>query len=317
MKAIVRDSYGGPEALTLREAERPSIEAQEVLVRVHASSVSIGDWFALTGTPTLYRLVAGIRNPKAKILGRDMAGVVEAVGPGSTEFQPGDEVYGELDFGAHAEYVAAPADKITHKPSNLGFEEAAAVPIAGGAALQGLRDAGHIKAGHRVLINGASGAVGTFAVQIAKALGAQVTGVCSTAHIDMVRSIGADRVIDYTTTDFTTADERYDLIFDLAASHSIAEYRRVLTPTGTYVASASKLRLLLRAALSAPFSGGQVAVFSARESKADLEVLRELIEAGQVIPVIERRYPLSEAPEAFRQQGIGHARGRKVISIAA
>jgi NADPH:quinone reductase-like Zn-dependent oxidoreductase len=301
----------------MREVAKPEIKAHQVLVRMHASSVSIGDWFWLTGSPRIMRPASGMLKPRDRILGRDVAGVVEAVGADVTDLTPGDEVYGEIGFGTHAEYVAADAAMLARKPSNLTFEQAAAVPLAGVAALQGLRDAGGVQPGGKVLINGASGAVGTFAVQVAKALGAEVTGVASTTGVELVRSIGADHVIDYTQTDFTMESGRYDLIFDLSGNHPIGDCRSVLTPSGVYVASTSNLWTLLRAATLVPFSRGQVVVFAANESKADLDALCELIEAGSVRPVIDRTYPLSDVPLAFRDQGAGHARGRKIISIAA
>lgn len=317
MKAIVRERFGGPEVLELRDIERPSIKAGEVLVRVHASSVSIGDWFWLSGTPRIMRLASGIVRPRDPILGRDVTGVIEAVGSDVTTLHPGDEVYGEVPFGAHAEYVAAAADLLVPKPANLGFAEAAAVPIAGVTALQGLRDKGRIEPGQRVLVNGASGAVGTFAVQLASHFGAHATAVCSADSAELVRSLGADAVIDYRTTDFTAGEDRFDLIFDLAGSQPIGRCRKVLTPTGVYVASTSNLRVLLRAALASPFAGGQVAVFAARESPADLRTLTGLIEQGAIDPVIDRRYELAQTADAFRDQGAGHARGRKVITVVA
>ena len=301
----------------MREVDQPTFRPDEVLVRVHATSVSIGDWFWLTGTPLIMRPVAGIIAPRDPILGRDVAGVVEAIGSGVKDLAPGEEVYGEVPSGAHAEFVAARADLFTRKPLNLSFEEAAAAPLAGVTALQGLRESGGIRAGHHVLINGASGAVGTFAVQIAKAFDAEVTGVASTRNLELVRSIGADHVIDYTTEDYTRGSARWDIVFDLAGSHGIHANRRALVQNGVYVASTSRVSVLLRAALLGPFSRGRVRVFAARESRADLEALRELIEAGHVKPVIDRRYPFEQTPEAFRHQGAGHAQGRKVITISA
>ncbi len=317
MKAIIRDRFGSPDVLELRDVERPTIERDEMLVRVHASTVAIGDWFWLTGTPRIMRMASGIFRPRDPILGRDVAGVVEATGNGVTDFVPGDQVFGEIPNGAHAEYIAAPAELFARKPAELSFEEAAAVPIAGVTALQGLRDSGRIKPGQRVLINGASGAVGTFAVQIAKSYGADVTAVCGTDSADLVRELGADHVIDYRTTDFTAGTERYDLIFDLAGSQPIGRCRKVLTPTGIYVASTSNLSVLLRAVLASLVSGGQVVMHSAKESQADLEFLCGLIEKGAITPVIDRRYELAQVPDAFRDQGAGHARGRKVITVAA
>ena len=317
MKAIVRDRFGDPDVLELRDLERPSVERNEVLVRVHASTVAIGDWFWLTGTPRIMRPASGLLRPRDHILGRDVAGVVEATGDGVTEFAAGDAVFGEIPNGAHAEYVAAPAELFARKPANVSFEEAAAAPIAGVTALQGLRDKGRIKPGQRVLINGASGAVGTFAVQIAKAYGTEVTAVCGADSAELVRSLGADHVIDYRTTDFTADSERYDLIFDLAGSQPVGRCRNVLTPSGIYVASTSNLGVLLRAALASMVARDQVAMHSATESKADLEILRDLIEKGAINPVIDRRYELAQVPDAFRDQGAGHARGRKVITVAA
>jgi NADPH:quinone reductase-like Zn-dependent oxidoreductase len=317
MKVMMRDKFGSADVLRLAEIEPPRISGDEVLVRVHASTVSIGDWFWLTGTPLMMRPASGLLRPRDRVLGRDVAGVVTAVGADVRDMHIGDEVYGEIPFGAHAEYVAAPARLLARKPANLTFEQAAAVPLAGGTALQGLRDAGRLSAGQHVLVNGASGAVGTFAVQIAKAYGAEVTAVCSGPNAELVRSLGADHVIDYAHEDFTRGDARYDLIFDLVGSRPIGACRRVLTPTGVYVASTSKLRVLLRAALMSIVARGRVVVLVARGSKADLDALRELIEAGRVTPVIDGSYSLSQVPEAFRQQGLGHARGRKVITIAA
>jgi NADPH:quinone reductase-like Zn-dependent oxidoreductase len=317
MKAMVRDRFGSADVLRLDDIETPRISSDEALVRVRASSVSIGDWFWLTGTPLLMRPASGLLRPRDRVLGRDVAGVVEAVGADVRDIQVGDEVYGEIPFGAHAEFAAVPARLLARKPANLSFEQAAAVPLAAGTALQGLRDAGRLKAGQHVLVNGASGAVGTFAVQIAKAYGAEVSAVCSARNAELVRSLGADHVIDYTRDDFTQGDTRYDLIFDLVGSRPIGSCRRVLTPSGVYVASMSRLRVLLRAALLSIVARGRVVVHAAHESKADLDTLRELIEAGQVTPVIDGYYSLSQVPTAFDEQGLGHARGRKVISIAA
>lgn len=316
MKAMVRDRFGGPEVLRLREIEAPTPDADQVLVRVHASTVAIGDWFWLTGTPAIMRPASGIFRPRDPVLGRDLAGVVEAVGADVTTLKVGDEVYGEAPGGAHAELVAIGADSLTAKPANLSFEQAAAVPVAGVTALQGLRKGG-LKPGQRVLVNGASGAVGTFVVQIAKAFGAEVTAVCSTGASELVHSIGADHVIDYDSEDFTQGPERYDLIFDLAGSQSVGACRRVLGPNGVYVASTSRLGVLLRASLASMTARGQVVVHAAKESKDDLDELRDLIERGAVTPVIDRTYTLAEVPDAFRDQGAGHSRGRKVITVAA
>lgn len=315
MKAMVRDRFGGPEVLELREIEAPPVGPDEVLVRVHASSVTIGDWFWLTGTPAVMRPASGLFRPRQHVLGRDLAGVVEAVGSRVTAPQVGDEVYGEMDFGAHAELASVPAALLARKPASLTFEQAAAVPIAGVTALQGLRKGG-LTAGRHVLVNGASGAVGTFVVQVAKALGAEVTAVCSADAAELVRAIGADHVVDYGREDFTAGTARYDLIFDLAGSRPIGACRRVLAPNGVYVASTSKLGVLLRAALVSITARGQVVVHAAKESREDLDALRDLIERGLVTPVIDRAYTLEQVPQAYRDQGAGHARGRKVVTIA-
>jgi NADPH:quinone reductase-like Zn-dependent oxidoreductase len=251
------------------------------------------------------------------VLGREVAGVAEAIGPDVTDLRLGEEVYGEIDNGAHAEYVVAPERLLARKPATLTFEEAAAVPIAGVTALQGLRDAGRIRPGHRVLVNGASGAVGTMVVQVAKALGADVTAVCSGRNAGLVRSIGADSVIDYAQADYTAGEQRYDIVFDLVGNHGVEANRRILAPTGVYVASTHRMSTMLRAALTSLWARGRVAVLAQRESKADLDMLRELIEAGHVRPVIDRRYPLDEVARAFREQAVGHAQGRKVIEVTS
>ena len=316
MKAMVRDRFGGPEVLELREIEAPTPGDDEVLVRVRASSVAIGDWFWLTGTPAIMRPASGILRPRDRVLGRDLAGVVEAVGAKVSTLNVGDEVYGEAPGGAHAELVAIRADLLAAKPVNLSFEQAAAIPVAGVTALQGLRKGG-LKPGQRVLVNGASGAVGTFVVQIAKAFGAEVTAVCSAGASELVRGIGANHVIDYANEDFTQGSARYDLIFDLAGSHSVGACRGVLSPNGVYVASTSRLRVLLRASLASMTARGRIVVHAAKESKDDLDELRDLIERGAVTPVIDRTYTLAQVPDAFRDQGAGHARGRKVITVTA
>ncbi len=317
MRAMTRDRYGPPEVLELRTLARPEPGPGEVLVRVRASSVSIGDWLMLTGRPRMLRAAWGLLRPRSRVLGREVAGVVEAIGSEVSEVQPGDEVYGEVDNGAHAEYVVAPERLLARKPATLTFEEAAAVPIAGVTALQGLRDTGRIRPGHRVLVNGASGAVGTMVIQVAKALGADVTAVCSGRNAELVRSLGADSVIDYSQVDYTAGDARYDLIFDLAGNHGLGANRRMLTPQGVYVASTHRMSTMLRAALTSLWARGRVAVLAQRESKADLDTLRELIEAGHVRPVIDRRYPLDEVARAFREQAVGHAQGRKVIEVTS
>jgi 2-desacetyl-2-hydroxyethyl bacteriochlorophyllide A dehydrogenase len=313
MKAMVYTEYGSPEdVLELREVEKPAPTENEVLVRVYASSVSAGDLFLVRGKPFVARLSSGLLRPKYMIPGIDIAGQVEAAGGHAKRFQPGDEVFGDIGacgFGALAEYVAVPEAALVPKPVNLTYEEAATVPQYALVALQGLRDKGQIQPGQRVLINGASGGVGTFAVQIAKAFGAEVTGVCSTRNLDMVRSIGADQVIDYTQEDFTQSEQRYDLILDVVANRSVSDYMRALSPKGRYVAVAFKLGAMFAR------GGGKKAVQLSHEPNVkDLAFMKELIEAGKVVPVIDRRYPLSEAAEAFRYYAEGHPAGKVVIT---
>jgi NADPH:quinone reductase-like Zn-dependent oxidoreductase len=323
MKAIVYERYGSPDVLELREVDKPVVGDDQVLVRVHATSVNPVDWHTLTGTPHMVRLMAGLLKPKSEFLGVDFAGTVEAVGKDVTRFQPGDEVFGARD-GAFADYVCVREDRaVAMKPAAVTFEQAAAVAVAAITALQGLRDKGQIQPGQKVLINGASGGVGTFAVQIAKSFGAEVTGVCSTRNVDTVRSIGADHVIDYTQEDFTRSERRYDLLLDIAGNRSWSDYRRVLDEKATLVvvggpkgnrwigplSQAVKLRLSSLAG-----SRRVVAPFLAKIKKEDLVVLQELLEAGSVTPVIDRQYELSEVPEALRYLGEGHARGKVVIT---
>jgi NADPH:quinone reductase-like Zn-dependent oxidoreductase len=321
MKAIVRDTYGAPEVLKVGEVEKPELTDDRVLVRVHAASVARGDWYSLTG---LYigRAEMGLRKPKSRLVGGDFAGTVEAVGRDVTEFQPGDEVFGARS-GALAEYACARTSAIALKPAHVTFEEASAVPTSAITALQGLRDKGKLQPGQRVLINGASGGVGTFAVQIAKALGAEVTAVCSTRNVDLVRSLGADHVIDYTCEDFTRSAERYDLMFDNAGSRSWSECKRVLAPNARVVLVGGQMggRVLgplghvIKSKLAAMFGSRKAVFFVAKFNSADMQVLRELLEAGKVTPVIDRRYPLSEVADAFRYLGEGHAQGKIVITI--
>jgi NADPH:quinone reductase-like Zn-dependent oxidoreductase len=323
MKAIVRDTYGSPDVLELREIERPVVDDDGVLIRVRAASVNAYDWHALRGHPYLVRMGDGLRRPKSGTSGVDLAGIVEAVGPNVTEFKPGDEVFGERG-GAFAEYVCAKVDSIARKPTNLTFEQAAAVPMAGFTALQGLRDKGRLQAGQRVLINGAAGGVGTFAVQIAKALGAHVTAVCSTRNVAMIRSIGADEVIDYTREDFTKSDQRYDLILDIASTRSLTACRHILKPDGTLVvvgAAKGNGRFIgpmirpVEAAVISRFVSQKLLPFLAHRSKDDLIFLTGLIEAGKITPVIDRSYPLSKTPEAIRYLEAGHAQGKVVITL--
>ncbi len=321
MKAIVRDTYGSADVLKLREVEKPELTDDGVLVRVHAASVNRGDWYTVAGM-YVARPATGLRRPKSRLIGTDFAGTVEAVGRDVTEFRPGDEVFGGR-AGALAEYVCARARSIALKPARLTFEEAAAVPVAALTALQGLRDRGQIQPRQKVLINGASGGVGTFAVQIAKALGAEVTAVCSTRNVDLARSIGADHVVDYTREDFTRSEQLYDVMFDNAGSRSWSECKRVLNRQATVVLVGGQMgnRLLgplghvVRMRLAATLSSRKAVFFIAKVNSADMEVLRELLEAEKVTPVIDRRYELSEVADAFRYVGEGHARGKVVITV--
>jgi NADPH:quinone reductase-like Zn-dependent oxidoreductase len=321
MKAIVYEEYGPPaEVLQLREVEKPTPKADEVLIRVCASSVVYGDLALVRGSPFVARMSSGFLKPKYPIPGIDVAGIVEAVGGNVTQFQPGDEVYGDLyetGFGAYGEFVAAPADALARKPANVTFEQAAAVPQAALVALQALRDAGQIQSGQRVLVNGASGGNGTFAVQIAKSYGADVTGVCSAKNADMVRSLGADHVIDYTEEDFTQGQERYDLIFDNVAKRSASETMHVLSPHGVYLSIPFSASAMLRGMLGLGRGGQRAVQFSHKPSVPDLHLVRELIEAGKVTPVIDRTYRLAEVAEALNYYGQGHARGKVVISVSS
>ena len=325
MKTIVQDEYGSPDVLTLRDIGKPETEDNEVLVHVHAAGVNPGDWAIMSGLPYIARPVYGLRKPKNAVRGTDVAGTVEAVGPGVRRLQPGDEVFGLCSGlgGAFAEYASVSEDALALKPTNLSFEQAAAVPTAGLVALQALRDHGGVRAGQKVLINGASGGIGTFAVQIAKALGAEVTGVCSTRNVDLVRSIGADHVIDYTWEDFTQKDQRYDFILDNVANHSLSDLRRALTPTGTLVPNsggfdnhwfASGGRVISAHVLKR-FVSHRLRPFLVSPKFEDLLVLKEMIEAGKMTPVIDRTYPLSETSQAIGHVGEGHARGKVVITL--
>ena len=323
MKAIVRERYGSPDVLKLRDIDRPVIDDDGVLVRVRAASINAYDWHMMRGSPSLVRLMAGLRRPKSTAMGVDLAGEIEAVGKNVTEFRPGDEVFGQR-VGALAEYVCGTAKSfLVPKPAGLTFEQAAAVPMAASTALQGLRDKGQIKPSQRVLINGASGGVGTFAVQIAKAFGAHVTAVCSTRNVDQARSLGADEVIDYTREDFTRGGRRYDVILDVASSGSLSSRRRVLEPNGTLVGvgaanndgTASIVAGLLETAVLSRFGNQKMPFFLAKNSKEDLLVLKELIEAGKVRPVIDRTYPLNQTAEAIRYLETGHARAKVVITV--
>jgi NADPH:quinone reductase-like Zn-dependent oxidoreductase len=321
MRAIVRNTYGSPDVLELQEIDKPDLADDCVLVRVRAASINPADWYGMTGRPYVGRVPMGLRKPKERVLGIDFAGTVEAVGKDVTGFQGGDEVFGGRT-GALAEYVCV-RNAVAPKPANLTFEEAAAVPVAAITVLQGLRDKGQLQPGQKVLINGASGGVGTFAVQIAKAFGAEVTGVCSTRNVDIARSLGADHVIDYTREDFTRSDRRYDLMLDIAGSRSWSECRRVLNPQATLViVGAPKgnrlmgpLSHIVKVRLASLRSSQKVLFFIAKLDKPDLAVMRELLEAGKVTPVIDRRYELSEVADAFRYLGEGHAQGKIVINV--
>jgi 2-desacetyl-2-hydroxyethyl bacteriochlorophyllide A dehydrogenase len=325
MRAIVYHTYGSADVLKLEEIQKPVPQNDEVLVKVHAASVNAGDWaHLLGGKPFMMRLMGyGLLKPKNTILGSDFAGRVEAVGRNVTQFQPGDEVFGNTasyGFGCFAEYVSIPENALVLKPANISFEEAAAVPQAAVTALQGLRDKGHIQQAQKVLINGAGGGVGMFAVQLAKAFGAEVTAVCSTRNLDRVRSIGADHVIDYTQEDFTRNGQQYDLILAANGYHSIADYRRALSPTGTYVTTGGSDAQMFQTMLLGPWisrTGKQKMGNSAHKpNQKDLIFMKELIEAGKVTPVIDRRFPLRDVAEAIRYLEAGHAQGKVVITVA-
>ena len=322
MKAIVQYKYGPPDVLELQEVDKPVVQDDQVLVRVQAASVNPLDWHFLRGTPLFGRLAMGLLKPRNKILGADIAGRVEAVGRDVTQFQPGDEVFGASErLGAFAEYVCVTENAFALKPTSTTFEEAAAVPVAAVTALQGLRDKGQIQPGQRVLINGASGGVGTFAVQIGKSFGAEVTGVCSTGNLDMVRSIGANQVIDYTQEDFTNNHQRYDLIIDAVGNRSVSDLKRALSPKGTCVIIGfSSLALLFQAMFLGPWmsliGSKKIGLMgTAKPNSADVDFLKELLGAGKLVPVIDRSYPLSEVAEAIRYLEEGHARGKVVITV--
>jgi NADPH:quinone reductase-like Zn-dependent oxidoreductase len=322
MKAIVRDKYGPPDGVDLQEVEKPEVTDDGLLVRVRAASVNRVDWYDVTGTPWIARPMTGLRGPKSRFTGRDFAGTVEAVGKDVTDLRPGDEVFGgKKGGGSFAEYVGVPTD-VARKPVGLTFEEAAAVPVAALTALQGLRDHGQLQPGQKVLVNGASGGVGTFAVQIAKALGAEVTGVCSTRNVEQARSLGADHVIDYTGEDFTRTGRRYDLILDIAGSKSWSQCRRVLSPNAILVIVGAKgsrlmgpLGHIAKVRLGALRGSQRAVFFVANFNGPDLAVLSELLETGKVKPVVEKRYELVEVADALRYMGEGHARGKIVIDV--
>jgi NADPH:quinone reductase-like Zn-dependent oxidoreductase len=341
MKAIVQDKYGPPDVLDFRDVDKPVPADNEVLVRVQAAAVNAYDWHVMRGDPYLARLAMpaffGLAGPKRKVRGRDFAGVVEAVGAGVTRLSPGDEVFGDLGYadGAFAEYAAAPDEQVELKPANLTPEQAAALPLAGNTALMGVRDAAQVRPGQHVLVNGASGGVGTFAVQIAKAYGAEVTAVCSTRNVDLVRSIGADHVVDYTRQDFAAGGDRYDVVFDLVGNRSLADLRRAMTPNGTLVLSGGgssgggnsgagkptgpslvgPMGLLIKAQLVSRFASHRIVQLTEKSSRQNLATLRELVESGKVTPVVDRTYPLSGVPEAIRYVEVEHAQGKVVITV--
>lgn len=324
MRAIVYREYGPPGVLALEDIAAPVAKADEVLVRVLAAAVNPGDWDMMHGTPYILRLATGLRRPRHAVLGLAIAGRVEAVGSNVSKVSPGDEVYAGIGKGGFAEFACVPQDALAPKPSNLSFEEAAAVPISGVTALQALRDIGRVQPGQKVLINGASGGVGTFAVQIAKTFGADVTGVCSTTNVDLVRSIGADHVIDYAQADFTSSEQRYDLIFDNVGNRTLSELRRTLTPKGMLIPNSNKgsgrwiggyLRRALQALVVSPFVSQRLRPFAATDKREDLMVLKELIESAKVSPVVDRTYQLHEVAEALTYYGAGHVHGKVIITM--
>ena len=322
MKAIVQDHYGSAkDVLEVQETDRPTVEVDEVLVRVHAASIHIGDCLVMQGLPKVMRPVFGLRRPKYRIPGTDVAGTVEAVGADVTQLQPGDEVFGWCK-GAFAEYVPVAADALAAKPANLTFEQASTIGVSAFTALQGLRDKLEVQPGQKILITGASGGVGTFAVQIAKSFGAEVTGVCSTRNVDMVRSIGADDVIDYTKEDFTQTEPKYDLILDNVGKRSFSDTRRPLVPDGTLLSSGAPvsgwfggLGHVIKALVLSVFVRQQAAPFVSMPNKEDLATLKELAEAGKITPVIDKTYPLSDGAEAMAHVSEGHAQGKAVIIV--
>ncbi len=316
MKAIVQNAYGSPDVLELKEVEKPVVKDDGILVCVHATAINAGDYFSIKGSPWLVRMSVGFPKPKNYILGWDVAGHIEAAGKNVKRFQPGDEVFGSCSH-AFAEYVSADANQFAMKPANLTFEQAAAVPTAALTALQALRDKGKLQPGQKVLINGASGGVGTFAVQIAKSFGAEVTGVCSTKNMDLVRSLGADHVIDYTQEDFTRSGKLYDLLLDNVANRTFSDLRRVLTPQGRIIPNSGHggMGYVFKAYILSSFMRWQGRPFVTSVNNKDLTILKELIGSGKVTPVIDRTYSLSEIPEAFRYLNKSHARGKVVITV--
>jgi NADPH:quinone reductase-like Zn-dependent oxidoreductase len=322
MKAIVQDIYGPADVLELRDIDVPAVGEDEVLIQVRAAGVDPGVWHLMTGLPYLVRLAFGFRKPKVAVRGRDVSGRVESVGKKVTRFQPGDEVFGICE-GSFAEYASVREDKLVLKPANISFEQAAAIPISALTALQAVRDKGKVQPGQRVLIIGAGGGVGTYAVQVAKAHGAEVTGVCSSSKVELVRSLGADHVVDYTREDFTEGAIRYDVIIDTAGNRPLSGLRRALSPRGTLVIIGGEnggnwvgpINRLLPALLLSPFVGQKLGVFISTEGQEDLQTLKEMVEGGVVTPAVDRTYPLIEAPDAVRYVGEGHSRGKVVVTI--
>jgi NADPH:quinone reductase-like Zn-dependent oxidoreductase len=322
MKAVVYTTYGPPDVLQLQEAQKPTPKDGEVLIKVHAASINASDRFLLKGSPLFLRFTSGLRRPKSTILGADIAGRVEAVGQNVREFRPGDEVFGDISGcgrGGFAEYVCAREDALVSKPSNIAFEAAAAVPMAAVTALQGLRSKGQIQPGQKILVYGASGGVGTFAVQLAKAFGAEVTAVCSTRNVDMARSIGADHIIDYAREDFTKSGRRYDLILAANGHHTLKAYKRALTPNGACIVTGGSMTQIFQALLLGPLvsmaGSNTMGSLASQPNTNDLAFIKGLLEAGKVIPMIDRCFPLSEAAEAFRYLEATPARGKVVITV--
>lgn len=317
MKAIIFPNYGSPDRLVLQEVATPTPKENQVLVKIQAAAANPLDWHRLRAAPFIVRLSDGLFKPKNTRLGADIAGRVEAIGPAVTQFKPGDEVFGDVGAGGFAEYVCVKETVLAPKPANCTFAEAAAVPVAAFTALQGLRDKGKIQPGQQILINGASGGVGTFAVQLAKHFGAVVAGVCSTRNLDLVRGLGADQVIDYTQTDFTRTGQRYDLIFDAIGNYAVTDYRRALTPQGVCaVAGFTTLPRLFNVMLFGSRGGQPVASFTAQPNQADLLTLKDLLESGKIRSVIDRTYPLAQTADAIRYLETGRARGKVIVTVA-
>lgn len=320
MKAIVCPKYGSPDVLELNEVEKPVPKDNEVLIKIRAAATNPYDWHIMRGKPFFFRFMMGLQKPKNEILGNDISGIVEEVGSNVKEFKIGDEIFGGIGFGGFAEYVCTTEDKIVLKPTNISFEEAASVPMAALSALQGLQNSGEIKSGQKVLINGASGGVGTFAVQLAKALGAEVTSICSTRNVEKIKSIGSDHVIDYTKEDFTKNGQQYDLIIDNVANLSVSDYKRALTPNGVcaiigFSSVSSLITVSILAKWNSITTNQKIGILMVNENKKDLTFLKELLETKKIVPVIEKKYPLSEVAEAIRYIEEGHAQGKIVITI--